>query len=379
MFYKINLNAKFFIVLIIFSRFAFLTYLLLFNLKNEFGEQISPLISQTMGDISFYSKFVNSAWEPLISLIEIRSYANLNDWFEKGFYPGPLFPWMLNISNYCGESPLALSIFFNSLGIANSVIWFYYLRKLNASSLEHILVIFYPNLLYFTGVISTDMLFCIFFSIFFFILTKDTNAILTNFTVAVFFIIVCIFTRPNSLILLPAIGYYLFDKRSYLTKAGLSVAYLSLLLIAIISSIYYLPYFSAYKSASLLISYWGITQKEFIAGIFEFLPYAFNLFLSWLILGFSKMIYLTGLRPSYSGVSNTIVFLRALGGIIILPGIFYMLFRGYKIDKLIFILFITPLFFGASQERYLLPICPILIFYGSRFYKEFFLKLLRPK
>jgi hypothetical protein len=69
------------------------------------------------------------------------------------------------------------------------------------------------------------------------------------------------------------------------------------------------------------------------------------------------------LRPSYSEVDNLIVLIRSLGGVIILPGIFYSLIRGDNLDKIIILLFITPMLIGASQERYLLPICPILIFY----------------
>jgi hypothetical protein len=375
---KIKNSLKLLIGLILISRLGAFAYLSIFNFENELGERISPLIPQSKGDIAFFLKFKNDLWGPLINLMQIREFENLLDWLISDFYPGPLFPLLLNITRYTDGYEYILSIFFTSFSIINSIIWAKYLRKLNSTLNEQIFVIIYPNLIYYTALISTDMLFCLFFGMFYYLLKlKERN--IFYFSIAFFIIILCSLTRPNSLILFPLLGYYLWVSRSHLTKLSFILALTSMSLLGAVSLIYYLPYFLAYNNASSHISYWGITQQKYLNGIFAFLPDFLNLTFSWLTLGLSKIIYLTGLRPSYSGVDNLIVLIRSLGGVIMLPGIFYSLIRGDNLDKIIIIIFITPMLIGASQERYLLPICPILIFYGSRFWSDFIYKLSKCK
>jgi hypothetical protein len=374
MFSKVNYNLKLMIYLILLSRLISFAYLACFNFENEFGDRISPLTSQTMGDISFFLKFKSDAWGPLVNLIQVRNFENLLDWMVNGFYPGPLFPWLLNLTGYAETSTYILPIFFTIFSSINSFIWLMHLRKLNSTLFAQILIIIYPNLIYYTAVISTDMLFCLFFGIFYYLLKFKYQNIF-NFLIAFFVILMCTLTRPNSLILFPLLGYYLWVSRLHFEKFSFTLAFLSISLLGAISLTYYLPYFFAYNNASSLISYWGVTQQTYLNGIFGFLPDLLNLTFSWLILGISKIIYLTGLRPSYSGVDNAIVLFRSVGGIILLPGIFYLLLRGENIDKLILIIFVAPILIGASQERYLLPICPILIFYGSQFWREFIIKI----
>ena len=374
MFIKINYNLKLIVGLILLSRWGFFVYLPFFNFENEFGERISPLIPQSKGDISFFSKFKDDAWRPLINLIQVQNFESLNDWILNDFYPGPFFPWLLKLTGYVDGTTYILPVFFTVFGIINCIIWSLNLRTLNATLTEQILVILYPNLIYYTFVISTDMLFCLFFGMFYYLLKlKERN--IFNFSILFFLILMCSVTRPNFLILLPLLGYYLWTSRSYFTKFTFIVSIISVFLLGAISIVYYLPYFLAYNNASSVISYWGVTQKTYLNGIFVNLPEFLNLTFSWLILGLSKIIYLTGLRPSYSGMDNTIVLIRSLGGVMILPGIFYLLLRGENFEKLIFIIFVSPVLIGASQERYLMPICPILIFYGSQFWKEFIKKI----
>lgn len=371
MFWKLNFNSLMLLIgLIIFTRLSFFIFLLEADFINDFGERVSALTAQTQGDINFYLKFSDDAWGHLSSLAKIYTFEELNIWVFQDFFPGPLFPWILSLTDYHRGSSFILSFLFTCLGILCSIIWSLNLRKMNATLLEQILVIFYPNLIYYAALISTDMLFCLFISSIYYILLIIKKRNLTNFLIALIMILLCVLTRPNSLVLFPVLGFYLWVSRKNFTKISFTFAYLSLFFLGLVSTIYYLPYFFAYKEASIHISYWGFTQQEYLNGVFDCLPKSINLFLSLILLGLSKLVYLTGLRPSYSGVEISIVVLRSIGGLLILPGIIYLFIRGNKIEKLFFILFCSPLLVGASQERYILPLSPILIFYGCRFFKE---------
>ena len=147
-----------------------------------------------------------------------------------------------------------------------------------------------------------------------------------------------------------------------------------LTVILIVSSIYYLPYFISYNKSSSIMTYWWTSQENYIAGIFDSIPTTLNFIFSILILGISKLLYIVCLRPSYSNVPLVLVSLRAIGGLVMLPGILYMLIRSEQIEKIFLLLFLIPILIGASQERYLLPICPILIFYGIRCWKKILFK-----
>jgi hypothetical protein len=59
------------------------------------------------------------------------------------------------------------------------------------------------------------------------------------------------------------------------------------------------------------------------------------------------------------------VLLRSLPGVVFLPGLAFALARGTSADRLLVLTFILPVLSGPSQDRYLLPIQPILLFYAA--------------
>jgi len=75
-------------------------------------------------------------------------------------------------------------------------------------------------------------------------------------------------------------------------------------------------------------------------------------------------LYFAGLRPSYGQTLPLLVVARAVVGVILLPGLLFLLVRGRTRDSILVILFSLPVFIGPTQDRYYLPILPILFYYG---------------
>jgi hypothetical protein len=77
-------------------------------------------------------------------------------------------------------------------------------------------------------------------------------------------------------------------------------------------------------------------------------------------------MHAVGLRPSYASVDTWLVIARALPGLLFLPGLVYLFFAAQWFERCFVLLFMVPIFIGASQERYLLALTPILLLWGVR-------------
>ena len=125
-------------------------------------------------------------------------------------------------------------------------------------------------------------------------------------------------------------------------------------------------------SSVRLISYWGIFGQQYHDGLFPNLPPLIDQVISNGALFGSKMLYASGIRPSYSDTLGLVVFIRAIPGILILPGIFYCFYRGSWLERALLLGFLLPLIITVAQERYLLPIAPLLLLYGGIFWKDLY-------
>ena len=65
--------------------------------------------------------------------------------------------------------------------------------------------------------------------------------------------------------------------------------------------------------------------------------------------------------------------MRGMGGVLILPGMFYCIYRGSWLERILLLCFLVPLLITVAQERYLLPIAPLLLLYGGIFWKDLYL------
>ena len=126
------------------------------------------------------------------------------------------------------------------------------------------------------------------------------------------------------------------------------------------------------QESTAFLSYWGLFPEQYSEGLFPNLPLLLDQVISNGALIVSKLIYASGLRPSYSDTSTLFVFLRGMGGILILPGIFYCFYRGSWLERVLLFGFLFPLLITVAQERYLLPIAPLLLLYGGIFWKDLY-------
>ena len=72
------------------------------------------------------------------------------------------------------------------------------------------------------------------------------------------------------------------------------------------------PYFRMMQEASrasINITYWGLYTQQYSEVLFPNLPLLIDLVISNVALVVSKVIYASGLRPSYSGTSTLLIFL----------------------------------------------------------------------
>lgn len=366
-------QLKIVIFFIFVSRIGASLYSIFYTIKAENGERISPLRSIIYaGDHGYYVQFIGDPWSPLQTLIRINQIDKLKIWIGAGFYPGPIFPWLLQFTSYDTGRPYYLSLLYIGFSIITGIIWATHFKKIGSTTIEQLIIVCYPLSIYYTLLLSTEMVFSLFIGSLYILMSSEIKLSEKKLILSLAVLFLCIFTRPNSISLLPVFGYWIWCNRLKFKASVFYLLSIVYILLFLISSIYYLPYFIAFSSSSTEITYWDIPQREYLSGLFYKLPNIINIFLSSLLLIFSKLIYIVGMRPSYSGAALHLVLLRAAGGLVMLPGIFYIFLHGARFEKIFIFFFIFPILYGASQERYLLPIAPILLFYGFRFWKKTF-------
>jgi len=267
---------------------------------------------------------------------------------------------LLQIFNYTKGNTFMLSFFYLCISIVLSWIWLYWLNKKKLP--WYVLWIFalLPNPLWFMLAISTDLLFALFFAVFFILYFE--KPVEKKFPLWVIPLFIMLLTRPNGISI---ILFVLWDK--FLNRQNFSYEKIIniITLILLVPLIFFLlPYFWTFFDISCGMSFFNVISKEYIAGIFSCLPMGINQIVSWVCFAGAKVLYFVGLRPSYGNISLAVLLARALPGLILLPGFIYLLLKGDKRHRVLFLFYFLPVFLGASQDRYNLPFQPVLYYYG---------------
>lgn len=346
-------------------RFSVFVFASIWPIKNENGLPVSPFRA-TGTDLSYYVTAAESFAE--LGFLEIFTrYIDYYKEFEESIleyiYVGPLFPLLIHFTEYKPGNTIGLSLIFLSISILFCGIWLSWLKDQKINSRWLFVFSILPAPVWFTLSIGTDLPFSLFFAIFFVAYFKEEwNK--KNISIWMFCIFLMALTRPNALSVLlfvcidTAWRYYKSRQPSDFIVMLVSIS------MCLVGSVFYLPYFLKFISSGGSLEYFGILPEQYYAGIFEWLPVWLDKPLSWLCLSASKLLYLVGLRPSYAGVSEIVVVLRALPGLILLPGLFLLFASGPNRLRLLMVMFLAPILLGASQERYILPITPIVFAYG---------------
>jgi len=358
---------------------------------NQRGAAISPLEMQTGTDIHFYLRSMRTYRELSLSeIVEVfTKYYDFDTELPEGapvdcapdrimcspksrsivgsyadyFLAPPVFPMLLSALNYQEGNTLPFAVFYLFL---SSLLVFLWLRWLWAKGIAaHWLFVFalIPNPIWFTLSISTELVFALVFAVFYLAYTAPGSN-RSRVALWILFLGLTLLTRPNgvSVLLFVIADGLLFTSRS------LRVNFLPIALVItpiLAGTIFFFgPHFNIFVVHSATMSYFGTEQGHYLTGIYGALPVWLDWPLSWISLVGAKMLYFVGLRPTYGELPLVVQFVRGAVGVILLPGLIYLFLRADWRLRLLVGLYLLPIFLGASQDRYNLPIQPILFFYG---------------
>jgi hypothetical protein len=324
---------------------------------------------------------IGSAWNEMSRpfLFIQRALCNVAQAFswlqEQAPKPGPIFPEILDLWGY-ERIHAWLACVYLLVGCGLGWAWAMFLRWRNMGLWVQALAACFPALVYYSFLVSTDLLYAVLIAMFYAtawaVLLLKQRAWIWCMVV----LLIAILSRPNALAMIPVL-FIILATESTLKWWTKSLWMIVWSLFGLYMLIYYLPYFWLHEGNSAGTPYWGIYPRDFHEGIFTWLPDWINKTFSLLFLGISKILYSVGLRPSYSGVSLWLVLVRASPAVLLLPGLILVFFCAHWFERVFIFFFMIPIYVGASQERYLLAITPLLLFWGMQFYKLLYKILIR--
>jgi len=370
-----ELSTAHMFLLAILSRVLFAVLAVMIVLKDENGNEVSPLVEVSFGDYEFYNKFVLEIFSMLQApFLFFYHGGSVGAWIAQGPTPGPFFPWLLNVFDYSTHSLALASVYL----IASALLvfgWVLYYRTKKVSVWGQLALIAFPLLLWYSLAISTELPMSV--AVFMFCCGALTirRSPFWGFACTLSAFIFMLMIRPNSLCLFPAMLLVIFLNRDLMSKWCAAAVVMLIGTLFMYFVVYYAPYFFMIKESALVLTYWELYPEQYLEGLFPNLPLLVNQVISNGALIVSKIIYASGLRPSYSDTPTLLVSLRAIGGIWILPGIFYCFYLGSWLERVLLLGFLLPLLLTVAQERYLLPIAPLLLLYGGMFWKDLHLRV----
>ena len=370
-----ELSTAHMFLLAILSRVLFAVLAVMIVLKDENGNEVSPLVEVSFGDYEFYNKFVLEIFSMLQApFLFFYHGGSVGAWIAQGPTPGPFFPWLLNVFDYATHSLALASVYL----IASALLvfgWVLYYRTKKVSVWGQLALIAFPLLLWYSLAISTELPMSVAVFMFCCGALNIRRSPFWGFACTLSAFILMLMIRPNSLSLFPAMLLVIFLNRDLMSKWCVAAVVILIGTLFMYFVVYYAPYFFMIKESALVLTYWELYPEQYLEGLFPNLPLLVNQVISNGALIVSKIIYASGLRPSYSDTPILLVSLRAIGGIWILPGIFYCFYLGSWLERVLLLGFLLPLLLTVAQERYLLPIAPLLLLYGGMFWKDLHLRV----
>jgi len=322
---------------------------------------VSPLVLQSDNDMSFYMDSSKKYFDSGIT----DSLTRLNNHYqEKGFFAGflelapPLFPAILYLFEYGEGNTLPLALFYLIMSVALCWGWLYWLNNRGISVYWLAIFAVLPNPFWFTLYISTDLVFAIVFMAFYFSYTSS------KYYLAAALLVLALISRPNALSLILFVVAHPILVSQRLSRMQIAVMSVLALICAIPLVPVYYPYFVFFVEVGGKHLLFGHSPREYVDGIFSALPFWLDKPFSWVAFLGAKLLYFVGLRPSWGSIPWEMLVARSVAGFILLPGFLYMLFRADPMHRLLAIFFALPIFLGSAQDRYNLPLQPLLFYFG---------------
>ena len=147
---------------------AFL-FLMLFDVYDNKGNILSPLVEQHSIDTPFYQKTAEQYKNIGISIL----YSKIEDFYKNpntdydSMSAVPLFPLILIAFDYEENNTLPLAFLYLVFCCLTCIIWLSWLKENGCSTLGLWLFILIPNPIYYMVAIGTDLPFALLFSVFF--------------------------------------------------------------------------------------------------------------------------------------------------------------------------------------------------------------------
>ncbi len=336
-------------------------------IPNEDLFLVSPLHGQKYLDFSFYVESLHQyRSETIWSIFQkfVHFYQRPLEEHFGHIIAGPIFPLIIGIFDYTDGNTLPLAtcfLFFNCLWW---VIWLRWFAEKGLGLAWLCIMALMPNPVWFMLVVSPDFVLAALVGFFYVLYMREQQTAQTMLLCA-FFVVCIVLTRPNGYSVLI---FVLLDNlwRHYRSGDG------NLWLIALVGvstflvGLYLYPYV-VIEARKMVINhvFFGMSTSTFWAGLFPKLPDWLDIPLSLLALGGAKILYFVGLRPSYGMANDGLVLLRALPGLVLLPGLVWGLFFAGMRTRLFLITFLLPVLMGPSQDRYNLPLFPLLFGFGA--------------
>jgi len=373
-------------------RLAFFTATMIWPIPNEAGAPVSPL-AQSGADLHYYKsvavrleesnavdiarlylQFYQNMSLPDVSvmgaqaaLLDIRVQATrLLEYVNVG----PAFPILLGLFDYGPDNTLTVAIVFLIISIVAGIVWVSWLYAVGMPTIWLIFSALLPGPLYFSISLSTDLPFMVATGIFFW---SYMGSRWSNLNVLIWFsaIILMVLLRPTALSILAFvfIDLCLLQKSPIAVRTRLAMCFAVLGLLALTLA-FYLPHGVHVIDGTSGMLYFGVFISDYQNGLFPGLPVWLDKSTSLLLLISAKVLYFVGLRPSFGGTETWLVLLRAAPGLLLLPGLIWGLFMADWRMRLFLLLFLSPIIAGPAQDRYSLPIQPILLYYCACAYSR---------
>ena len=351
------------------ARLAVYVYLIVFPIANESGNLVSPMIFQLDADYSFYFDsleiYKGSLSEFLIRVVNSFNapLTHLSTYTHDFVTSGPVMPLLFIIFRYSVDNTLPLSIATFMIGTITTWLWITWLHRRGIGVFWLLVFAILPNPIWYQVNNSLDTCYALFVALFVItFLSKEPNH--SRVAIGIGAGSLATLAKPNGL---PLIVFLFIDifLHHLKTKYWAKLAFI-LTTIAIVAAfvLFYMAYLVAFFESSRHFTFYGVPYIRYFGGIYDGFPAVVDLPLSWASLIAAKLFYLVGLRPSWGMTSLDLVLIRSAPGLILLPGLLWLLIKRPHRTGLCVLLYLIPPFLGATQERYLLPIMPVVFYYG---------------
>jgi hypothetical protein len=338
------------------------------NISNDSGIPIKLGGEPAFLDYLIYKNSVSNAWSEITRPLKLFNLL-FDDWHGafawlklQPLKPGPIYPMLVRLTGY-EESRYLLSWLYQIAGVLLGWHWAEYLREKGEALWLQILCACFPALVYYAFLVSTDLFYACLIALWLVSARAALEKKAGAWSAVGVAMLLLLLTRPNSLFLLPMMILLAWGVKGFKNWILWSLFWV---MVGGYMLIYYLPYYWVHDSNAGATHYWGFLPSDYYKGLWTEVPAWISQPLSWLLFGISKLMHAVGLRPSYALVDMWLVVIRALPGLVFLPGLIYLLFAGQWFEKWFVFFFMLPVFIGASQERYLLALTPILLLWGVR-------------